>query len=542
MSKYRETPQQITRMPPGIPYIIGNELAERFSFYGMKAILMVFLTDYLLSATGDLATMSEERGKAIVHLFVAVTYLTPLLGAIISDIFLGKYLTILTLSLLYCFGHGSLALMDLAPHIEMGQRPFLYAGLVMIAFGAGAIKPCVSAHVGDQFGSQNKNLLPQVFNWFYFAINVGAAISTLLTPIFLDQFGPWLAFGVPGVLMAIATFVFWLGRHKFVHVPPAGWRNFKNEVLSRDGVRALINLAPIFLIFIPMFWALFDQTASAWVSQAKVMNREVFGVTLLPSQIQAVNPFLILILIPIFVYGVYPVLDRVFGLTPLKKISIGLFVMAGAFTISALIEQQVVAGAARAANGIWNILGMTGEDSYIGLRQAMDQVNEAKQGMSEDAADALDAQVNGALSHMPSIGWQMLAYIILTASEVMVSITALEFAYTQSPKRMKSFVMGIFLASVALGNFFTSAVNFFIEEEDGGSKLEGASYYWFFTIVMLVTAVVFALFSRFYRGRTYIQGEDEAADEASMGEPELAGPEGEHGQHPREDRNPFRRE
>jgi POT family proton-dependent oligopeptide transporter len=87
----------------------------------------------------------------------------------------------------------------------------------------------------------------------------------------------------------------------------------------------------------------------------------------------------------------------------------------------------------------------------------------------------------------------------------MVSITALEFAYTQAPKKMKSFVMAVFLLSVTLGNFFTAIVNQFIQNTDGTSKLEGSSYYWFFALAMLGTACVFIPVAKLYREKTYIQ-------------------------------------
>ncbi len=99
----------------------------------------------------------------------------------------------------------------------------------------------------------------------------------------------------------------------------------------------------------------------------------------------------------------------------------------------------------------------------------------------------------------------------MTAAEVMVSITGLEFSYTQAPRKMKSLVMGVFLLSITLGNLFTAKVNGIIaaQKAAGSSFLEGATYYWFFTAVMAVTAVAFVLWSQFYRGRTYIQGEQD---------------------------------
>ena len=473
--RHRTSPDpERTTMPPGVPFIIGNEVSERFSYYGMRAILVVFMTKYLLDSTGESAAMSNEEAKTVYHTFSAAAYFFPILGALLADVFWGKYKTILLISLLYCVGHASLAMMDLGPVLGLwDMEPFLYIGLVCIAIGAGGIKPCVSAHVGDQFGSGNKHMLTQVFNWFYFSINLGAAASTILTPILLDHpsFGPWAAFGLPGVLMAIATFVFWLGRNTFIHVPPGGY-DFLKETFSPVGRRALLNLAPLFLIFIPGFWALFDQTGSSWVLQAEHMDRNVLGFELLPAQIQAANPLLILTLIPVFTYGIYPLMGRFFEVTPLRKIGIGLFTTVGAFALTTAIEMAIEAG------------------------------------------------------QSPSILWQLLAYVVITSAEIMVSIVSLEFAYTQAPKTMKSFVMGVYFLGVSLGNIFTAGVNWIItvpaqvdpttgvEIAKATTWLEGSDYYLFFTGVMAAVAVAFVVFAQFYRGETFIQGEDAEEAEA----------------------------
>jgi POT family proton-dependent oligopeptide transporter len=456
---FRTHPADSSRMPPGIPYIVGNEAAERFSFYGMKAILAVFMTEHLLDRSGNLAVMSDTDAKFYLHSFVVAGYLFPLVGAILADWIFGKYRTILWLSIIYCLGHLSLALDE--------TRLGLGLGLALIAVGTGAIKPCVSAHVGDQFGAGNRHLLSRVFGWFYLAINLGALASTLLTPILLDPAsfqnvfgglaaplaslgihpGPGLAFGVPGVLMALATLVFWLGRNTFVHVPPRG-KAFLREAFSADAVRALRGLVPIYLC-VAAFWCLFDQTASAWVLQAKSMDMRLLGTTWLPSQLQAVNPLFILFFVPLFSYGIYPAIDRIFPLTPLRKIGLGMFLTVPAFAISGLIQAWIDGGAT------------------------------------------------------PSIAWQVLAYALLTAAEVMVSITCLEFSYTQAPPSIKSIVMSLYLASIALGNEFTAVVNALISRPPVDRWLAGANYYWFFTAVMLVAAVVFIGVARSYRGHTY---------------------------------------
>jgi proton-dependent oligopeptide transporter, POT family len=441
---YLTAPQPLSTMPPGIPYIVGNEAAERFSFYGMKAILTVYMTQFLVGWDGTKATLSDEDAKSAVHLFVASAYFFPLLGAIVSDWLFGKYRTIIALSLVYCLGHLLLAVVP--------GREGLLLGLSLIALGSGGIKPCVSAHVGDQFGEQNKHLLSRVFSWFYFSINLGAFLSTLLTPILLREFGPHVAFGVPGVLMGLATLVFWFGRHKFAHIPPGG-TEFLRESFSGEGLRAIGRLIPLFL-FVSVFWALFDQTASAWVLQAEHMDRQWLGWTWESSQIQAANPILVMALIPIFAYVVYPLLDRVLPPSPLWRIAIGFFITAVSFSVSALIESWIDAGGT------------------------------------------------------PNIVWQLLAYVILTAAEVMVSITCLEFSYTQAPNRMKSLIMSFYLLSVTLGNLLVSVINQVIQNPDGTTKLPGASYYWFFTNLMMMTAVVFLAVAATYRGRTYIQQEE----------------------------------
>ncbi|MDQ6987326.1 MAG: hypothetical protein Q9M25_05945 [Mariprofundaceae bacterium] len=184
--------------------------------------------------------------------------------------------------------------------------------------------------------------------------------------------------------------------------------------------------------------------------QAQHMDRHVFGFEVLPSQMQAANPLLVMLLIPLFSYVIYPTIERVFPLTELRKITLGMFVTVVAFSIPTWIQMQIDSGLT------------------------------------------------------PHIGWQILAYVVLTSAEVMISITCLELSYTQAPKKMKSFVMAFFMLSISVGNLFTSAVNFLIENPDGTSKLDGADYYLFFTGLMLIAAIAFTFASRFYKGERYI--------------------------------------
>jgi POT family proton-dependent oligopeptide transporter len=440
------------KYPKGIPYIIGNELSERFSYYGMRAILVVFMTQYLMSQ-GKPDPMSENEATTWYHLFTMVNYFTPIIGAVVADVLWGKYKTIILLSIVYVLGHLALAIDE--------SRIGLTIGLTLIAVGAGGIKPCVSAHVGDQFEEKNKSLLEKIFGYFYFSINLGAAVSTLLIPVLLEDYGPHVAFGVPGFLMLLATIVFWRGRKVFIAIPPVGWQAYKKDVFSPQGKKAIFNLS-IMYIFISIFWSLFDQTGSSWVLQSEKMDRMVdlgfIKFELLASQIQAINPLLIMIFIPLFTYFLYPQINKFFKMTALRKITIGMLLAGFSFVIVAVAETSILAGG------------------------------------------------------KPSIIWQFWAYVILTAAEVMVSITGLEFSYTQSPNSMKSFIMGLWFLGVSLGNGITALVNAIILNPDGTLKLTGSEYFWFFAILMFVTAIAFLFVAMRYKVESYIQTRDSLPD------------------------------
>jgi POT family proton-dependent oligopeptide transporter len=171
------------------------------------------------------------------------------------------------------------------------------------------------------------------------------------------------------------------------------------------------------------------------------------------------NPILILLFIPLVNYVIYPIVDRFFLLTPLRKIGIGLFLTAASYVVIWYIQQMIDAGG------------------------------------------------------KPSVNWQFFAYVILTLGETMVSITGLEFSYTQAPNKMKSAVMALWLFTVSMGNLFTAAVNYFIRNDDGTVKMNDQQYFLFFAVLMLVAAVIFVVVAMFYRGKTYLQSQEVTPDE-----------------------------
>jgi POT family proton-dependent oligopeptide transporter len=438
---YRTAPIDTDRMPPGIPFIVGNEASERFSLYGMRAILVVFMMHHIVDTSGRPATVLEPEAREYYHWFMFAAYFFPILGALLSDGLLGKYRTIIYLSLVYCAGHIALAIDD--------SWRGLAIGLGLIAIGSGGIKPCVSAHVGDQFSHRNEHLMEKVFGWFYLSINFGSFFSTLLTPYLLERFGPNVAFGVPGALMLLATIVFWAGRKRYAHVPPGGL-GFVREATSREGKKIIFRLLGLYA-FVAVFWALYDQTGAAWVQQSQKMDLNVFGVDLLPAQVHAVNPLLILILIPVFAYGLFPALEKVVRLTPLRKIGAGFVLTSVSFLVAAWIEQRIADG------------------------------------------------------ERPTVWWQFFAYVLITSAEVMVSVVGLEFSYTQAPRKMKSVVMALWYFAVSAGNLLAAQVNNFLQDADGNLMISEVQYYLLFAALMAAATVVFVGYSLTYREQTFLQ-------------------------------------
>ena len=446
------------KMPPGIFHIMANEAAERFSYYGMRTILVIFMTKYMMDSAGQPDFMSNAEAVEWYHTFMSAVYFFPIIGAVVADLFLGKYMTIMPLSIVYCLGHLTLALFE--------TRMGLGIGLTLIAIGSGGIKPCVSSHLGDQFTDDNQGLISRAYGVFYFCINLGAFVSTLLTPVLLNSYGPSLAFGIPGILMFVATVVFWMGRTRYIAIPPVPFAEYKATLLSKKGLKALGGLGVLY-IFVAMFWALYDQTGSSWVLQADKLDRFVdlrmgpldfdwLAFTLLPSQIQALNPILVMLYIPLFYAVIYPFVGKFAQVTPLRKIGAGFFVTGVSFAIIAYAEELVATG------------------------------------------------------QNPSILWQFWAYVVITAAEVLISITALEFSYTQAPNAMKSFIMGCFLLSVSIGNVVTAAINSFIQNPDGTTILTGPEYFWLFAGIVTVTGIIFIPYSYFYREESYIQDRSKA--------------------------------
>ncbi|MBI2517205.1 MAG: MFS transporter [Opitutae bacterium] len=496
-----------TPIPGQIPFIIGNEGCERFSFYGMRNILTVFLVSTLLTHLPE----AERAGAAkdVFHTFVIGVYFFPLLGGWLADRFFGKYHTIFWLSLVYCAGQLCLALF-------VDSRPGFYTGLCLIALGSGGIKPCVSSFVGDQFDQTNKHRAKVVFDAFYWIINFGSFFASLLMPIFLKQLGPAIAFGIPGALMFVSTVILWAGRKKYVMVPPTppdphsflrvswtalrsgapglgcaafgvavagsafvflpGGENFVRAFClalvaviafggigvrlqlagargahpdeAVEGVRGVLRVLVLFALVTP-FWSLFDQKASTWVLQADAMSKPAWFQS---SQMQALNPALVMLLIPFNNLLLFPALRRLgYEMTALRRMTMGI-----------------------AFSGVaWVIVGW------------------------------MQVVLDGGTAF--SITWQVLPYAFLTLGEVLVSATGLEFAYSQAPQAMKGALMSFWLLTVTIGNLWVLVVNAGVKNAKVTDFIASTGFgvtafqMFFFAAFAFAAAAIFGLVARGYK-------------------------------------------
>eukprot|EP00761_Pharyngomonas_kirbyi_P010130 gb/GECH01010148.1/.p1 GENE.gb/GECH01010148.1/~~gb/GECH01010148.1/.p1 ORF type:complete len:522 (+),score=103.64 gb/GECH01010148.1/:1-1566(+) len=458
--------------PKSVWFIMGNELCERFSFYGFKTILALYLNNYLL--------FSEDHATTIVHIFIFFAYGFPLLGGWLSDSYLGKFWTIFSLSLVYCVGNIVISITSI-PGVT-GTPPHwwgAFLGLFLAAIGTGGIKPCVSSFGGDQFEPHQARLMTSFFSMFYMSINIGSTVSTFITPSIRESFGYPYAFGLPAILLIVATIIFIVGKPAYRINPPGEnvfkvfYSVIKDGIVKKfksnqepvehwidrakekhpsgkvEDVKAALSVIKCLTPLI-IFWSLFDQHASRWVFQAERMDRKLGLLELTSDQVTVLNPLFIITFVPMFDRLLYP-LCRKFGVEPLplRRISVGFVFTSLAFICSAVLEFFVVA-----------------------------------------------------FPHRVSVFLQIPQYMLLAWGEVMVSVTGLEFAYSQAPESMKSIMQAFYLLTTALGNVIVATVA-------EVSVLPQSAEFFFFAVLMLLGLGIFLLLVRNYQylPGTYVEKE-----------------------------------
>ncbi|XP_011313545.1 peptide transporter family 1 [Fopius arisanus] len=367
----KEEQKKKLKYPKAIIFIVCMEFCERFSYYGMRTILSLYLKNKL--------HFSDDSSTVIYHIFMMFIYFFPLFGAILADSMLGRFKTIFYLSLVYALGQLILAA-GAVPPLGLPTREITMTGLFFIAVGTGGIKPCVSALGGDQFilPEQDKYLVT-FFSIFCFTLNAGALLSSFLAPelrnniaCFGDQECYSIAFAAPAILMIAAIAIFLVGRPLYIIKKPTGniivdvakcmwhaicqkwnskqpikrkhWLDYADDQYNPkliSDIKMALRTLKVFLAF-PMFWALVEQLGSRWTFQATRMDGEIGSFLLKADQMQMANPLFIMIFIPLMEAVIYPIMTKLkFIDKPLQRITTGGVLGAIAFIFSGLVELKL---------------------------------------------------------------------------------------------------------------------------------------------------------------------------------------------------------
>lgn len=384
-----------TSHPTGFWFFFWGELAERSCYYGMRAILFLYVAKELHYGDDDAGT--------IVSLFIAACYLLPLVGGYVADNFFGKYGTIVGFSLPYILGQLLLSI-DSQYLFGISPRYFLFVSLGLLAMGSGVIKPNISTLMGltyDQYRPGKTQLRSDAFSFFYMAINIGAFASSLAVPWLRSHYGYRMAFLFPAALMAAALLLFALGKPFYAREIIV--RTKKTPEERRQQWAALSKLFSLFLV-ITFFWMIFDQSATTWIRFAKDdFEPHLFGFHVDPDQVQALNPLFIVVLLPIVSIGLWRLLGRLgLHMRPTDKMLVGFLLTAAGMALMAT------------------------------------------------------AGFLASPEHKVSLWWQVVTFLLITLAELCISPVGLELAFTAAPPTMKGFITGCFLLTVFFGDILNS--------------------------------------------------------------------------------------
>lgn len=471
------------------------ELCERFSYYGTTVVYTDFIQqpnpqfgssgagiydDPDIQQSGALG-MGQRASTGLGTFNTFWVYIIPLFGAYIADTYWGRYKTICVSIAVAIVGHVILVASAAPMVLEnlQGAKAAFILGMIIMGVGTGGFKPNISPLVAEQIVTQKMHVIStksgervivdpavtaaRVYNWFYLFINIGALVGQVAMSFAELYVGFWLAYLLPTALFLLCPIVMVVGRKRYNLTPPQGsvlgpamkifnycnkgrwsinpvttykklndgtfWETAKPSNVAPserpswmtyddawvDEVKRGFKACSVFL-FMPFYWLCYNQLNNNLISQAATMTRNG-----LPTEIVSnLDPFALIILIPICDLFIYPALRRAgFNFTPIKRIAWGFFTASASMIWAAVLQYYIY------------------------------QTNPC--GYEADAATCEDVS-------SLNVWIQSGSYILIAISEILASITTLEYAFTKAPKNMRSLVMSVNLfmsaISAALGEAF----------------------------------------------------------------------------------------
>ncbi|KAI8137936.1 POT family-domain-containing protein [Fennellomyces sp. T-0311] len=503
--------ETLRQVADNIPFsaflVILIEFCERFTYYGLTGPFQNYIQfpdpgSYPAEQPGAMGR-GHQTATALTTFFQFWCYITPILGAIIADQYLGKYRAILLFSCIYFLGLIILTCTSIPSAISSGATfPGYIVAIIIIGLGTGGIKSNVSPLVAEQYKSKapfvrtlkdgtRVIVTPQatyqkIFNMFYWGINVGG-MSSIATTSIEKHVGFWAAFLLPTCMIIPCIGIVVLGRKRYVQAPPRGSVFLEAAKLIRykfkvgsmeackpsklaithpelaakatwddifvDEFKRALRACIVFCWF-PIYWLCYQQITNNLISQAATMlTGDV------PNDImQNINPFALIVLIPLMDRVIYPLLRR-FGIPmrPIFRISLGFFFGAVAMGYTSGIQAKIYA-----------------TPPYFDHPEGQNWISAA---------------------------YQIPSYVFVSISEIFASITGLEFAYKKAPQSMKSIVMALFLFS----NCGASILAFALVSVTEDPKLT-----WMYLGICIAAAICSVLVYFCHRGQDATDVEDDA--------------------------------
>ena len=452
MNNHAELQQKtIFGHPIGLFVLFFTELWERFSYYGMRAILVLYLVS---ETSGDNPGMgwSDSSAIALYGWYTMFVYLATIPGGILADRFLGQRKSVMLGGLLLCFGHGILAVEALWA---------FYTGLTFIVLGVGCLKGNISTMVGGLYSSKDNNKRDMGFYIFYMGINVGAAISAIVVGYIGETYNWHYGFGLAGIGMAIGQLVYWRGQKYLSHVGNMIELEPSKEEKKDNLFLQIFKKTNSLLGFsITAIIGLYVGISGDW-NYGLLIIGIAFAVgfaILVYNDGNKIEKDRILVtylafLIVIVFWGAFEQAGGLMNLYASQKTDLSL----GSFMVPASWFQSVnaifILIFATAVGSFWIWWKKSGYEHSSLFKMALGVIIMGfgfffmSMASNEVAYDS-----TGEITKKSAMYWLVLAYLFHTIGELCASPVALSFITKLAPARWGAFMMGAYFAATGLGN------------------------------------------------------------------------------------------